>query len=369
MDYGKKIAHLRKSKGMTQEELGRELNVTYQAVSKWERGESLPDFTTMTQIAKIFQVPIDYFVEGNENNYQEPVYSEEESYREPVYDYGASFHEPIYNTVINESDSHVGICTECGKMLTEGEVFSTSPKMICKDCAQRIEQGRLKKKQEQEQAERYRRERQREEQFGKGFDVKLIVSLVLSLICYVAMTVVCLNSDFNEDFGFKGIILFLLPLTVFGCTHAVFNFINDFRDVDDPDYRRNLSLITGGAFSAVNIICFLVLYISTKESFYIVEMVLAFILSFTFISQFMWGGVVKDIFTAGGFTFKLPGFIFSLSVESILLMLVLKVVLGFVAVVLFIITTILFCMIAILGSLFTFIPSIIIKSVKDKRDV
>ncbi|MDE7264859.1 MAG: helix-turn-helix domain-containing protein, partial [Clostridia bacterium] len=66
MDYGKKIAYLRKTKGMTQEELGKVLNVTYQAVSKWERGESLPDFETMSQMAKYFQVPLGYFADENE---------------------------------------------------------------------------------------------------------------------------------------------------------------------------------------------------------------------------------------------------------------------------------------------------------------
>ena len=65
MDYGKKISYLRKSKGMTQEELGKVLNVTYQAVSKWERGESMPDFAPMSQIAKYFQVPLSYFADGN----------------------------------------------------------------------------------------------------------------------------------------------------------------------------------------------------------------------------------------------------------------------------------------------------------------
>ena len=46
MNNGEKIASLRKAKGMTQAELGAELNVTFQAVSKWERGESYPDFAT-----------------------------------------------------------------------------------------------------------------------------------------------------------------------------------------------------------------------------------------------------------------------------------------------------------------------------------
>ena len=38
---GKQIASLRKAKGLTQNQLGERLNISFQAVSKWERGDSL----------------------------------------------------------------------------------------------------------------------------------------------------------------------------------------------------------------------------------------------------------------------------------------------------------------------------------------
>lgn len=63
MSYGEKISELRKKNGMTQATLGEKLNVTYQAVSKWERDESDPDFATMSKIAKLFDVPLSYFEE------------------------------------------------------------------------------------------------------------------------------------------------------------------------------------------------------------------------------------------------------------------------------------------------------------------
>ncbi len=48
---GKNIAHLRKEKGLTQQELGSKLFVTDKAVSKWERGLSLPDITLLEKLA------------------------------------------------------------------------------------------------------------------------------------------------------------------------------------------------------------------------------------------------------------------------------------------------------------------------------
>ena len=60
---GGKILALRKAKGITQAELGAYLNISYQAVSKWERDESCPDFATMSKLAKYFNVQLSYFEE------------------------------------------------------------------------------------------------------------------------------------------------------------------------------------------------------------------------------------------------------------------------------------------------------------------
>ena len=63
MNIGEKIAKARKDKGLTQAELGNATHVTFQAVSKWERGESVPDFGTICDLAKVLGVPITYFSE------------------------------------------------------------------------------------------------------------------------------------------------------------------------------------------------------------------------------------------------------------------------------------------------------------------
>jgi len=56
---GKKIADLRKEKNMTQLELADLLGISYQAVSHWERGESMPDISKLSDLSEILEVSID----------------------------------------------------------------------------------------------------------------------------------------------------------------------------------------------------------------------------------------------------------------------------------------------------------------------
>ena len=58
----KNIADLRRGSGLTQLEFAEKLNYSDKAVSKWERGDSLPDVAVLKQIADLFQVTLDYLV-------------------------------------------------------------------------------------------------------------------------------------------------------------------------------------------------------------------------------------------------------------------------------------------------------------------
>ena len=60
----KNIVRLRQASGMTQAELAAKLNYSDKAVSKWERGESMPDVAVLSKIADLFQVSLDWLVRG-----------------------------------------------------------------------------------------------------------------------------------------------------------------------------------------------------------------------------------------------------------------------------------------------------------------
>ena len=58
----KNITELRKAAGMTQLELAERLNYSDKAISKWERGDSLPDVSVLKQVADLFRVTVDYLL-------------------------------------------------------------------------------------------------------------------------------------------------------------------------------------------------------------------------------------------------------------------------------------------------------------------
>jgi len=67
------LADLRKEKNLTQNDVAQLLNISPQAVSKWERGESLPDIQTLIYISKLYSVSIDEILAGERKAVVAPV--------------------------------------------------------------------------------------------------------------------------------------------------------------------------------------------------------------------------------------------------------------------------------------------------------
>lgn len=65
-NVAKNITNLRKKNKMTQVELAEKINYSDKAISKWERGEAVPDIDTLYLLAQLFGVKIDYFVQEDE---------------------------------------------------------------------------------------------------------------------------------------------------------------------------------------------------------------------------------------------------------------------------------------------------------------
>lgn len=73
------ITALRKSRGLTQTDVGKALNYSDKTVSKWENGDSLPDVTVLHTLAQMYGVSLDYLVQYNEEVKKESVSTKERS--------------------------------------------------------------------------------------------------------------------------------------------------------------------------------------------------------------------------------------------------------------------------------------------------
>lgn len=66
--FAGRMAAARRQRGMTQAEVAQELNVSFQAVSQWERGETAPEIDKLPQIAQLFGVTTDWLLIGREED-------------------------------------------------------------------------------------------------------------------------------------------------------------------------------------------------------------------------------------------------------------------------------------------------------------
>lgn len=61
---GEFIKKLRQDNNLTQKDLAKKYNVTYQAVSKWERGLNIPDISLLKQMSEDFNISIEELLSG-----------------------------------------------------------------------------------------------------------------------------------------------------------------------------------------------------------------------------------------------------------------------------------------------------------------
>lgn len=324
MEYGEKITALRKKRGMTQAELGNELNVTYQAVSKWERGESYPDFETLSKIAKLCGVPITYFEDGiiPENTETaatavpapimlgvckccgKAVYEEnagvtspsllctecaEKQQTEPP----APEPAPYYNNynAPAPAPAMLGVCTKCGKVIYEGNEGETSPALLCKECVKR----RAEDKKKAEENKRANAKRQKQLEKAEA--------------------------------------------------HRI----------------RNRGLIAAGIVSAVMLIAAIVMSLINPQNAGEMWLYLGVgaIVAFPFVSQLFWDGIVVAVCGCGFKIIGTPGIIFSFDLDGFIFLIAMKILFALLKIAVLFLSLFFFIALGILISIFSFIPAVI----------
>lgn len=95
---GKNIASLRQAKGMTQQQLAAVMNVSHQAVSKWENGAALPDIQTLLELTQLFGVTVEQLL--NDDISQSRLNREEKRVKHSVKEIG-NYVNGVFNDIGN----------------------------------------------------------------------------------------------------------------------------------------------------------------------------------------------------------------------------------------------------------------------------
>ena len=173
MDIGKNIRENRTRLHLTQGELAEKLNVTFQAVSRWENNEVEPGLDTLNRMSEIFGISVDELM-GREVKVPEPVVVEKEVIRE----------------VPKEPERKmVGVCALCSRFMYEDEkLVKSGTGQVHEACLQarnkEIEEGRKRKAQEQLNLRKRAGIRKRNKAFTLGGVFGPLVGIVMFLIMF-----------------------------------------------------------------------------------------------------------------------------------------------------------------------------------------
>lgn len=127
MTCGEKIIELRKKSNMTQQQLGDVLNVSAQAVSKWEHDMAEPDLATIKRICEFFKISTDEFFGIEKKN-------EEEKVNEKPADNKVENEVQVVAPTPTPVKEFLGVCTNCGVAIDKSNLGVKTPKMYCKKC-------------------------------------------------------------------------------------------------------------------------------------------------------------------------------------------------------------------------------------------
>jgi len=215
MDFGNNIKELRTKKGMTQKDLANVLNVTAQAVSRWENNEVEPSISTINQMAELFECSIDELF-GKAK--KEEIKTDDN----------------IINNVEEEKEekviqvkTNIAICNRCNKPLYEpneikrighssttvsGHTRTTKnyDEIVCEDCYNK------------EQEKRAELEKNRKENLKRQMKKRRVVSIVIMSLVFIFFLIIGIigiaNSNGNKDTVIGGV--FFICLGIFGSLFA-----------------------------------------------------------------------------------------------------------------------------------------------------
>lgn len=215
MTLGKKLSCYRKLAGLTQQQLGTRLNLSAQAISKWEKDLAEPDLSTLRALAELYKVTIDELLDL-ENGFQDVAVEDEENGPAEQSE-TAEQGEP--ETAAAPSKT-IGFCKKCGVVVSEETVGCTEPTVLCKKCMQAYaqEKAAAEKKKRMEAAMAAKRRQVELEIARENLRRKRLTSLIVAALVAGVFLIVGATAVFSDFQPLKLLIVVVL-------TYAIFSFV------------------------------------------------------------------------------------------------------------------------------------------------
>lgn len=216
MTYGQKITQLRKNANMTQAQLGDALNVSAQAVSKWEHNLAEPDLSTIKKISYIFKISIDDFldIDHKDGNNGENV-AEDRPDESGTTEVSEQIVTAVENAVKQNQIAPIGYCVSCGSIVTKENAGIIAPKVLCKKCyEEKLANNKVLAEKRQKNIDAKVKDVRKKKR--KSIVWGSIVSVILLVFNIMAMV----SGELNEYLGF------CIPFTIF-MVYAAFAFVSE----------------------------------------------------------------------------------------------------------------------------------------------
>lgn len=215
MTLGKKLSNYRKVSDMTQQQLGDYLNVSAQAISKWENDLAEPDLNTLKALAALYKVSLDDLLEVDRDGIVSPAQPID---TEAV---AASVSQTIA-AQMKANAAPIGYCKVCGIAVTEENLGDREPVILCTKCKEEKERNEAAAKAKAErEAARAKSDREK-----KIADCKfrrrryLTFSLIVAAIPALALMIYSLVSLFSGAQEFQAATIPSILIT----TYVVYAF-------------------------------------------------------------------------------------------------------------------------------------------------
>lgn len=261
MTLGKKLSYYRKVAGITQQQLAEQLNLSAQAISKWENDMSYPDPITLKTLARLYNTTVDELLDVESL----PGNASQQIDIESVVDSAFSKIEEHIKT----EKTTIGFCKTCGIAVNEDTVYATEPTILCKKCRGREIAAEKARQKELEELEKRRIEKAERRKWSEVSymrhhrKISLIWASILAIPVFIFLLVGFLT---DEDLGIHHVLIPSYAIFAFVFSMFYDSFVRGIiKDFFDSTMGWGLSILIADEFIlffviqlALAIICFII---------------------------------------------------------------------------------------------------------------